>query len=254
MITLGISFCPNDTFSFAHLLQENEFDWKLADLETLNEQAIDKQLDVVKVSAALYPQIEQEYQILQSGSALGFNIGPKVIAKENVKLESATCALPGKYTTVSFLFDLFFPQVTKKIFVRYDEIMPLIRRDSAHMGVIIHESRFTFQKEKLIEIADLGKLWELEFALPLPLGIVVAKRSLGEEKIIQIENRLTSSIARAKLEPEKVWEFVKANSTEKKDDVIQSHIDLYVNEETSRLSTLGKKALHTLWESISCKI
>ena len=72
MITLGISFCPNDTFSFYHPLQVNEFDWKLADLEALNHLAIDKKLDVVKLSAALYPQIEQEYQILQSGSAIGF--------------------------------------------------------------------------------------------------------------------------------------------------------------------------------------
>ena len=244
---LGSSFCPNDTFMFYHLLQNESFDLTIADLETLNQHALMGDLDVVKVSCALYPQISDRYRLLSCGAALGFGVGPKVVSlkKEGMK---KSVALPGKLTTANLLFDLFFPEEYRKVFCRFDEVERHVLQKEVDCGVIIHETRFTFHTKGLVEIADLGKLWEDKTHLPLPLGIIVAKKSLGEKKIVALESALQESILQAKENAEAAWPFICKHSLEKDPKIIQQHIDTYVTQESIALSLQGREAIDTLLE------
>ena len=82
VLTLGFSPCPNDTFIFDALvnkrIETNEIDFKVSmlDVETLNQKALRGELDITKLSFAALAKVQNKYALLDSGSALGFGVGP----------------------------------------------------------------------------------------------------------------------------------------------------------------------------------
>lgn len=256
MTNLKVAFspCPNDTFIFHAWLKglissPINIQPVLEDVQTLNELAMQKRYPVSKISCYCLGLIEDEYQMLSSGAALGYGCGPKIIAKDKFPLEelgSKRIAIPGRQTTAHFLLDLLAPKPIEKRFCSYNEIADLIRSGAVDCGLIIHESRFTFAAQGFNEIADLGTLWEAAYQLPLPLGCIVAKRSLGKELITEIDGAIHQSVAFAKLHPEKSTDYIIKHSLEKAPETIYSHISTYVTEETLRLTPVGKKSIELL--------
>ena len=170
-LTLGFSPCPNDTFIFDALVNKKidthgiSFNVILEDVETLNRLALNYTLDVTKLSYGVWPLVINDYIILNSGSALGTGVGPLLVAKDTIDLneiENYTIAIPGEHTTAHMLFALAFPTAANKTFLRYDEIENFVLHASSNniAGVIIHESRFTYEQKGLKKIIDLGKFWE----------------------------------------------------------------------------------------------
>lgn len=245
---VALSPCPNDTFLFHAWIeglvgQECKPEPTFADIEQLNAWALAKKFPLIKTSFATFRKIQKDYQLLPVGAALGWNVGPKLIATHPFTLEQIphlTIAYPGEETTAHFLCEHLLPKPQKKLFCLYHEIATVVQQAKAHLGVIIHESRFTFQKAGFYEIADLGKLWHEKYHLPLPLGGLALHRDLDPTPFTRI---LQESLLYARHNPEASRAFVETHAQEKERSVIEAHISLYVNEETYALSPLGKSAI-----------
>jgi len=238
-LTLGFSPCPNDTFIFHALVHGQacpgslNFDAAtLADVETLNEWALAGRLDVTKISFHALGHVLDRYILLTAGSALGRGCGPLLVAGENFspdELPRLTIAIPGRYTTAAMLLHMYSPvPLTTKV-MRFDTIMPAIVAGEVDAGVIIHESRFTFQEHGLLLLQDLGVWWEQETGFPIPLGGIAAKRSLGKEKIQAIDRCVRASVSSAFASPGAGMAYIRQHARELDDSVIKDHIGLYVN-------------------------
>jgi len=256
-LTLGFSPCPNDTFMFyplVHGLVDTEglaYSERLEDVETLNQLALQGELDVTKVSYAALGHIRDEYALLRSGSALGRGCGPLLVAAENLTprdLRGKTIAVPGRHTTALLLLRLFDPALTNFLVMPFNEIMDAVLTGQADAGVIIHESRFTYQGFGLHKLMDLGEWWEAETGLPIPLGGIVARRSLGSATIAAIEGALRAGVAYARTHPDEAARYICEHAQEMSPEVCASHIGLYVNDFSQDIGDEGIRAIHCLLE------
>ena len=254
-ITLGFSPCPNDTYMFAALVNGwidthgLTFDVHMEDVETLNEWAGNQQLDVTKISFHRALSLDHIYQLLSSGAALGNGCGPLVIAREDLSSETilkGPIALPGKWTTAHLLFNIFYPGATSKIFYPFHKIEDAILNGEVVAGVIIHENRFTYQSKGLFKILDLGEAWEETTGLPIPLGGIFASKSLSEDTISLFDSLLKESIRFAQSNEDIVMPYVRQFSQEMDEEVIHSHISLYVNHFSLDLGEKGRNAIARL--------
>ena len=197
-ISLGYSPCPNDTFIFYALVHKKvkgdiEFSEILRDVETLNKMALQKKLDVTKASFSAFGLLRKDYCLLHSGSALGRGCGPLIVAR-NQGSDLKTIAIPGKMTTAYFLLRLFAPHLKNVIEMPFDRILNAVSLGKVDAGLIIHEGRFTYPRYGLVQILDLGELWEKETGMPIPLGGIFAKRELGAKVIGEIDFLLKKSV------------------------------------------------------------
>jgi len=254
-LTIGFSTCPNDTFIFYALMKkkvgnsELRLTETLADVETLNEMAFRSKLDITKLSYHAFGHLVDDYILLRSGSALGRGCGPLLISDLAYSPEDLTdkkIAIPGQYTTAAMLLKLYNNQFKQLIPMSFEKIMPAIKEGKVNAGVIIHESRFTYQNEGLKKIVDLGSWWEDTTGLPIPLGGIFAKRSLGKEIIANINKSITKSVEYAFSHPQEPMEYIKQYAQELSEDVIRQHIDLYVNSYSIDLGNEGIEAIRYL--------
>ncbi|MCF7817748.1 MAG: 1,4-dihydroxy-6-naphthoate synthase [Kiritimatiellales bacterium] len=246
-LTCGYSTCPNDTFIFCHLTREPDIDVHLYDVETLNRFAFDKTFDVTKLSFHAWLLLQDEYELLNVGAALGRGCGPLVIAPSAYSLmPNASIAVPGEFTTAHLLLRLWNPELKNRIFMPFDQIMDAVASGEADAGVIIHEGRFVFKERGFQCLEDLGDWWEGRTGLPIPLGCIAAKKSLGPERIAAFEQRLKGSIQAAFDNPASTAEYVKAHAQELDGDVIRQHIKTYVNHFTLDLGDEGRTAIKKL--------
>ncbi len=251
---IAISPCPNDTFLFYAWLaglvgQDVPVVAEFADIQQLNEWALEKRFPLIKISLGCYAQVVDAYEILPVGAALGFQCGPKIISKTPFhpsEISHKTIAIPGKDTTAHLLLGCLLPTPQKKVFCLYHEIASLIEAGIADCGLIIHESRFTFAEAGFVEIADLGELWHIQTGAPLPLGVLVLLRTTPlpvKERLIAI---LQQSLSVAHSQPEQALPFILHHSQEKDASIVAQHIATYVTPETAQLSSTGKKAISLL--------
>jgi len=256
-LTLGFSPCPNDTFIFDALVNGRidteglEFDYFLADVEELNRKAFASEVDITKISCHAYAYAAQDYIILDSGSALGFGNGPLLISRQVLdpaNLNKALIAIPGRYTTANLLFSISWPEAVNKREYLFSDIENVLLRGEADAGLLIHETRFTYQKKGLHKIADLGEFWEKLTGLPVPLGSIVIHRRIPEEISFRFNRVLRRSIEYAEENSLASYDFVAANAREMDSSVVNSHIRLYVNDFTVQLGSEGRKALTELFK------
>ncbi|QBG47640.1 1,4-dihydroxy-6-naphthoate synthase [Verrucomicrobia bacterium S94] len=246
-VNIGYSTCPNDTFIFYKLAKQADIYTHLHDVETLNEWAFEEKLDVTKLSYHAWLLVQENYQLLQCGSALGRGCGPLVIT-ENGKIltEKSVVAVPGEYTTAHLLLRLWNPKLKNRIFMPFDQIMDAVESGTADAGVIIHEGRFVYKEQGFQCLEDLGDWWESATGQPIPLGCIAAHKRLGAEKIAAIEKWLKASIQHAFDEPESTMEYVRSHAQELADEVATEHIKTYVNHFTLDLGDEGRAAIDTL--------
>ena len=254
-IHLGISTCPNDTFAF-HGLMTNCVDWRgltfeveLIDIQQLNDRLFAGDFDVAKTSFHAALLLADKTVVLPSGSALGFGVGPLLLsarAGERPENPEQVTLCPGQHTTAALLFQLFYPRTTQVRHVVFSDIMPDLKQGEADFGVCIHEGRFTWQNEGLGLIEDLGTRWEKETSCPLPLGGIVARRSLDQNTIATVQAVIHDSLQLALSDRELPLLTMRKYAQEFDDAVLMQHVDLYVNDWTVDLGDVGKNALQQL--------
>jgi len=250
-LTLGFSPCPNDTFIFNRLVHSFSEDppfetpW-LEDVETLNQWAFEHRLDVTKLSYHAIGHLLDEYCVLPSGGALGRGCGPLLVSRDNScadDLVRKKVAIPGVHTTAALLFRMFLPGCTDLIEMRFEKIMEAVWNGEVSGGVIIHESRFTYESRGLTCLQDLGQWWEETSGMAIPLGCIAVRRSLGGALVADIDRRIKDSLTWARANPRAGRSYVRQHAQEISEEVIQSHIALYVNDFSYDLGVEGRSAV-----------
>jgi len=281
-LKLSFSPCPNDTFMFDAMVHGKvdteglHFGVVMEDVEALNQRALRGEAEVTKISFAAYTKVTDEYQLLDSGSALGNGTGPLLVSKTanlpDENRDSASLrkpqtlpanaqaiqqrqagsdlrvAIPGENTTANFLFSFFFPRAMNKTEMIFSEIEDAVLSGKADAGVIIHESRFTYQGKGLKKICDLGELWEKETGQPIPLGGIAVRRNLPAETKEKISRVVRRSIEFALANPASSYDYVKMHAQEMDEEVRRKHIALYVNKYSIELGKEGRKAIEIFFE------
>lgn len=255
-ITLGFSPCPNDTFIFDAIVNKKidlkglDFEVILADVEALNQMANRGELEVTKLSYYAYTAVQKSYILLNSGSALGYNCGPLVIAKPDfntMNMDKAKIYIPGVQTTANFLFTLKYPNAKNKQAVLFSEIEDAVVKGDADLGLIIHENRFTYQDKGLIALADLGEFWQNTTGYPIPLGGIAAKRSLSTETLQLINELIKESVLYAFANTADAMPYIKEHAQAMEEAVMLQHINLYVNKNSIDLGNEGKEAIRFMY-------
>jgi 1,4-dihydroxy-6-naphthoate synthase len=253
--TLGFSPCPNDTFIFDALVNQKidtkgiSFDYVMEDVECLNKKALHNELDITKLSYSAYLRCIKEYALLKSGSALGKGVGPLLISKKDIdfsSIEDCSIAIPGEFTTANLLLQLAAPNATNKTPILFSEIEQQILNDTFDVGLIIHESRFTYAQKGLKKIIDLGEWWETNFNCAIPLGGIVIKRSIPREVALLIDSLILESIEYSWKNYPTLSQFVINNAQEMDPEVMLQHINLYVNSYTKSLGESGTTSIQTM--------
>ncbi len=278
-IRLAISTCPNDTFAFHAILKQKidfgglDVEVELLDIQQLNDGLFAGRFDFAKASFHAAALLADQTLVLPSGSALGFGVGPLLLAaKENTSPDlwpiggagpgktikstspstpAAITLCPGLHTTANMLFQMFYHQaiqqdrsVVKQAL--FSEIMPALQTGTADFGVCIHEGRFTWEQQGLAKVADLGDLWEQRTNCPLPLGGILARRNQPRETVAAVQRLVRQSIEYGLANREQTLVTMREHAQELDDAVLFGHVDLYVNQWTVDLGTEGAKALAKL--------
>lgn len=244
MLSLAISPCPNDTFIFAEMAaRPHAYDLTLDDVEALNQAAERETFDIVKISVAAFGRIRGNYALLRAGGAAGFGVGPLLVAA-SAREPGGRVAIPGARTTAALLLGLLGRFET--VPMRFDRIEQAVLDGDVDAGVLIHEGRFTFAEKGLVRLADLGDVWEQRMRCPLPLGAIAIRRSLGPRVARAVDEEIRASLRHAWAHPEAGAAFVRDHAQEMAPDVIQRHIDLYVNDYSLDLDPLAVAELLAL--------
>ncbi len=255
-LTLGFSPCPNDTFIFEAMVHRRvdtegiEYDWFLADVEELNLRALGATVDITKMSYHAYAHAAQNYLLLDSGSALGRSNGPLVVSRRKIypdELNDSVIAIPGRYTTANLLFSIFWPEAKNKCEYLFSDIPEAVLSGEADAGLIIHETRFTFEAMGLRKVADTGELWEVMTGLPIPLGGIVINRNIPEDTALKVNRTIRRSLEYANANPAASIDFIEKNAKEVSPDVMNEHISLFVNRFTLSLGEEGRGAVEKLF-------
>ena len=266
MFSLAFSPCPNDTFIFDALVNKKinteglDFEVLLEDVQTLNQWALQGKIDFTKMSYGVLPLILNNYQVLESGGALGKGVGPLLINNQQLAISNfdettnekqetrSEIAIPGENTTAHLLFSLAYPNATNKKFMIFNEIENYVLQNKNTLGVIIHENRFTYQQKGLHKVMDLGNYWEQETHSPIPLGGIVAHRRIDKLISQKVDRLIKKSLQYAFDNYPIITDYVKQHSQEMEIAVMQQHIDLYVNNFSLGLGNEGQKAVIKLLE------
>lgn len=249
MLDIAFSPCPNDTFAIdawvnkkiPSTLLPNLY---LLDIEELNQAALKRHYPITKISCFTFAMLTDFYTMLPVGAALGYGLGPKLVSKSEhdlANLHQMTIAHPGEHTTAYALLKITLPEATKLVPLCYNKIISAIEREEVDAGVIIHESRFTFQDAHLKELADLGNLYEKEFHCPIPLGVVAALKTIDIDTVNEVVKSLKESLLYAKNNRGEESAFIRKHALE--ESAISKHINLYVTEDTYTITNEGTRAI-----------
>ncbi len=258
-MSIAFSPCPNDTFVFHALVHgmvpgTPEFDVTYADIDITNGLAARQEgPDILKISYAALPWVLDHYDLIPCGGALGRGCGPLVLVNQDGEvspdmLSGKRVAVPSERSTAYLLFRLWAAQnvpggIGETVVMPFDQIMPAVNEGKIDAGLVIHEARFTYQNYGLNLLADMGNWWEEDTGLPIPLGAIIARKSMD---IKSITKWIRSSVAYAWDSPEASREYVMQHASELSIDVAQQHINLYVNEFTADLGEKGYEAIISL--------
>lgn len=253
-LSAAISPCPNDTFLFAAWAEgragrELPIDLHFADIQQLNEWALAGRYPICKVSFAILPRLLPTYQLLPVGAALGWRCGPLLVARSLFPLEALgtkRVALPGRDTTARLLLERFAPPPLESRFYPFHKTVEALDRGEVDCAILIHEQRFTYQGQGLSLICDLGTLWHDRTGLPLPLGGLVAHRSLPDEVRRRFIAAARESLTVGWSDPKANERYVLERAQEMAPVVVQAHIETYVTAESHTLSEEGLRAIDQL--------
>jgi 1,4-dihydroxy-6-naphthoate synthase len=257
-LLIGHSPDADDAFMFYALAKGTvgiggyAVDHVMEDIESLNRRARAGELPVTAISAAVYPEVAGLYRIMSCGSSIGRNYGPLVVAREPMTLTDLAgrrVAIPGEFTTAYMLLRICAGRDARlePVVVDFDRIMDAVTSGEADAGVVIHEGQITWRESGLHKVVDLGELWMADTGLPIPLGLDVIKRSLGEDAMASIAAALRESIVYARDHEDDAIEYALQFGRGIDSETCRRFVRMYVNEDTVDMGDDGRRALEALY-------
>ena len=261
-LLIGHSPDADDAFMFYALatgavaVGEYEVDHEMEDIESLNRRARTGELPVTAISAAVYPEVAKLYRIMSCGSSIGRNYGPLVLAGSPMgigDLSGRRVAIPGTFTTAYMLLRLYAGRDPgfEPVAIDFDRIMDAVASGEVAAGVIIHEGQITWQQSGLQKVIDLGEAWMEDTGLPIPLGLDVINRSLGDDAMTSIASALKESIVYARAHEEDAIEYAMQFGRGIDRETCRRFVRMYVNDDTVDMGEDGRRALETLYARAS---
>ncbi|HEU5211193.1 MAG TPA: MqnA/MqnD/SBP family protein [Gaiellaceae bacterium] len=253
-IRLGHSPDPDDAFMFWGLAAEAvdtqgfEFEHVLADIQSLNEWALEGRLEVTALSLHAYPFVQDRYILLPHGASMGSGYGPVVVTRDKMTQEDIgelEIAVPGRLTTAFLLLRLLLGDFRYRE-VPFDQIIDEVQAGTVDAGLLIHEGQLTYESLGLHKVVDLGEWWLLETGLPLPLGVNAARRDLGEDVLERLSGVLEASIRAGLDNRAEALAYAKRWGRGLSDDLTDRFVGMYVNELTCDYGDEGREAVREL--------
>lgn len=253
-IEFSFSTCPNDTFMFDAMINNKvdtegiKFQPIYGDIAQLNQWAFENKYDLTKISYSAFSFCTNNYHLLDSGSALGYNCGPILIKKpETILNKNSKIGIPGRHTTANMLMDIAYPKYNNKEEIIFSDIENQLLNSKIDAGLIIHESRFSYISKGLVKVRDLGEYWQETLDLPIPLGGIVINRKFSKEICCKINRVLKRSIQYAFSNPHSSSTYVALHAQEMDEEMISNHIKLYVNDFSLSLKKEGREAVRKIF-------
>ena len=261
LIRIGHSPDPDDAFMFYALTAGKvkaagiDVEHVLEDIESLNRRARTAELGVTAVSAATYTLVHERYRMMDPGASMGKGYGPILVAREPMRPEEVAdkvVAIPGSHTTAAMLLRLYVgdPPIIE---VAFDKIPHAVLEGQADLGLLIHEGQITHPSMGLHKVLDMGQLWERDTSLPLPLGINVMRRDLGEDVHRRLSQALRDSIDYAYAHVDEALEYAMRYGRGIDKETCRRFVLMYVNDYTKRLGDEGRAALERLYRMAHAK-
>lgn len=259
---IGVSPCPNDTYIFCALINKRidlggiKFNFIFKDVEQLNLLALKSELDICKLSYHAFAKVSYSYQLLKSGGAFGINQGPIIVSRSKIypdEIPYLKIAVPGLNTTAMMLLKLAYPNIKPPEEFVFNEIEEVVLSKQCDAGLLIHESRFTYQSKGLVKVVDLGELWSKKYSLPVPLGGIAISREIKDSVKSTINQLIKRSIEYANKNNKEVLAFAKKYASEMDTNIMKQHIDLYVNSLSTDVGVKGIKSVTKLFEMAKFK-
>jgi 5,8-dihydroxy-2-naphthoate synthase len=254
LIHLGHSPDPDDAFMFWALASGEintrgfDFEHVLKDIQTLNEWALDGRLEVTALSLHAYPFVQERYVLLPHGASMGNGYGPVVVARGAIskrRLREVEIAVPGRMTTAFLVLRLYLGDFRFRE-VPFEQIAEEVRSGRAEAGLLIHEGQLTYAAQGLAKVVDLGEWWLLETGLPLPLGVNVARRDLGDECLHRLSAVLEDSIRTGLANRREALRYAMQFGRGVDSDLADRFVGMYVNELTCDYGDEGRQAVSEL--------
>jgi 1,4-dihydroxy-6-naphthoate synthase len=253
-IRVGHSPDPDDAFMYWALTTDlvdtrgHEFEQVLGDIQTLNQWARAARLEVTAISLAAYPFVQDDYALLPHGASIGSGYGPIVVAREPLapeQLGGLEIVVPGTLTTSFLALRLVVGELRFRE-MPFDEIPEEVASGRAEAGLLIHEGQLTFEDFGLQKVLDLGEWWLLETGLPLPLGVTVARRDLGEDVQVEVSSVLRDAIQCGLDHRAEALDYALEFGRGIDAAVADRFVSMYVNELTQDYGDEGRKAVTEL--------
>ena len=261
LIRIGHSPDPDDAFMFYALTagkvkaRDIDVEHVLEDIESLNRRARTGELEVTAVSAATYTLIHDRYRMMDPGASMGKGYGPILVGREPVQpkdIADKVIAIPGSHTTAAMLLR-FYVGDPPIIEVAFDKIPSAVLEGQADLGLLIHEGQITHRSMGLHKVLDMGQLWERDTSLPLPLGINVMRRDLGDDVHRRLSQALRDSIDYAYAHVDEALEYAMRYGRGIDKETCRRFVLMYVNDYTKRLGDDGRAALERLYQMAHAK-
>ena len=255
IIRIGHSPDADDAFMYYALAHGKvrvgnyEVQHVMEDIESLNKRALSGELEGTAISAGAYPQVADKYRIMSVGSSIGRNYGPMIVARSDradTSLQNARVAIPGTYTTAYLLLRLY-AEGFEAVPIDFDKIMPAVQNGEVDAGLLIHEGQVTYSDEGLVKLLDLGEAWGQDTGLPIPLGLDMVRRDLGEEMAVLMAESLRDSIQYAFDHEDEALDYAIKFSRGIERETCRRFVRMYVNDDTLDMGEEGKRALETLF-------
>jgi 1,4-dihydroxy-6-naphthoate synthase len=256
IIRIGHSPDPDDAFMFFGLSSGNvklegiQIQHVLEDIQSLNERAMRAELEVTAISAHAFPFVSQHYWVMKTGASMGEGYGPVLISKRYRtldELQGKRVATPGALTTATLLFKIFFDGI-ENVDIPFDQIMDRVASGEFDAGVLIHEGQITYREQGFHKIVDFGELWAERFnQLPLPLGLDVVRKDLGEPMARKLSAALRESIHYGYTHQTESIPYALQYGRGIREDLGSRFVKMYVSELTVDMGERGKRALELLY-------
>ena len=253
-IRIGHSPDPDDAFMFWALTTDlidhrgHEFEQVLADIQTLNQWARAARLEVTAISLAAYPFVQEDYVLLPHGASIGHGFGPVLVARRPMtrqELYEKEIVVPGALTTSFLALRLYLSDFPYRE-LAFEAIPAEVASGRAEVGLLIHEGQLTFEDHGLVKVVDLGEWWLLETGLPLPLGVNVARRDLGDDVLCEVSQVLREAIQCGLDHRAEALEYAVQFGRGIDAAVADRFVSMYVNDMTKDYGDEGRKAVTEL--------